>query len=352
MTEQEAETLYKVLRAGRYKLMCEFMDSGELTADCLLKHQGGFTTPMHVAALNIRGDSIKMVQHLLNAGADVNAVDSEGNTPLFHAVMESDPAMVTLMLGAGAQVNVKNHHGMTPLHEAAAYGALDNVKLLLKAGADATAESKEKETPLHGAAMAGNVEIMQLLVAAGADVNAREIDGLSVLGRAAAYQTSANPILYLISQGADVGGGTHSGNKPLHHAAMRGNTDVMNALLDAGADINMPGVGNVTPLCLAVMKEMIPSVQLLLSRGASCCCNGDSGELLFSLVLKMENAQIIQLMQQQFPPFAKIYADYRRTNLLKKVKWLVAALLGVLGAYIAGVQVGRTACWLLRYLGY
>ena len=71
-------------------------------------------------------------------------------------------------LAAGADVNAKDKRGFTPLHMVADIGI---VELLIAEGADAKAESDRGATPLHGAAFSGHAEIAELLIAAGADVN-------------------------------------------------------------------------------------------------------------------------------------------------------------------------------------
>ena len=69
------------------------------------------TTPLHVAAL--RGDR-NAVRHLLDAGADPNAVDEGGCTPLHEALKHPHLQVARMLLAAGAKLDAKNREGVSP----------------------------------------------------------------------------------------------------------------------------------------------------------------------------------------------------------------------------------------------
>lgn len=78
-------------------------------------------TPLHIAAYSRHAG---VVQMLLEAGADPNAVDKHGNGPLWTAVMQArgDNNIVELLLGAGADAGAKNIHGRSPYDMATTLG--------------------------------------------------------------------------------------------------------------------------------------------------------------------------------------------------------------------------------------
>src|SRR4030095_9818505 len=93
---------------------------------------------------------------------------------LHWAVRADDAAIVQLLVQGGANVNAANRHGVTPLSLAALNRSSRIVALLLEAGADPQLKLPEDQTILMTAARAGSSEVLKLLLDAGADVNAKE----------------------------------------------------------------------------------------------------------------------------------------------------------------------------------
>jgi hypothetical protein len=114
---------------------------------------------------------------LVAKGADVRAVNSEGMTPLHYATMRRNTSMMMFLLEKGADVNAKDGKGESPLHKAVLDGFREEARLLIAHGADVRAKNKEGRTVLHEAGYNGDNELFALLVAKGADGDVADGEG-------------------------------------------------------------------------------------------------------------------------------------------------------------------------------
>ena len=129
-------------------------------------------TPLHAA---VSGESLKELDHLIRRGANLNAVDEDGLTPLMCACSwggVKGMKMAIRLINAGADVNfVRVDDEMTALCFAACNSRPEVIQALLDRGAQVEGPPGAEQTPLMLAARENNVEAIKLLVAAGADVN-------------------------------------------------------------------------------------------------------------------------------------------------------------------------------------
>ena len=88
---------------------------------------------------------------------------------------------MALLMEKGADINAADYTGMTPLHVAAMAGRRDEARLLLKHGADLTRRDRFGDTPIHTAAVFGQGGMVKLLLDHGADLDALNNEGNSPL---------------------------------------------------------------------------------------------------------------------------------------------------------------------------
>jgi ankyrin repeat protein len=224
----------------------------------------------------------------LGRGADAKARAADGTTALHWAVFHDDADLVARLIKAGADVNAANDYGSTPLGEAAVTGDAAVIKRLLDAGANASAPGKDGETPLMVVARGGNVEAARLLLDHGADVNAQEAwRGQTALIWAAA-QKQPEMLRLLLKRGANANARStvpewdrqvsaerrrqyrpFGGLTALMYAAREGCAECARALVEGGADPDLPGYRGITPLIMAIDNLNFDTAAYLLDAGAS-----------------------------------------------------------------------------------
>jgi len=134
------------------------------------------STPLHAAAK--AGDATAVKELLSAPGANPDARDARGITPLGTAVGFNRSEVVDALLAGGAAVDGTDGKGNTPLHYAAGYGRVDLVKALLAAGADPSAVNEAGQTPADAARTNGEKKALKMLE--GASAKAAEDKGAFV----------------------------------------------------------------------------------------------------------------------------------------------------------------------------
>ncbi|MEO5925534.1 MAG: ankyrin repeat domain-containing protein [Bryobacteraceae bacterium] len=234
-----------------------------------------------------RGDMVA-VRQLLAQKMDVNAPQVDGTTALHWAANFDDAEVVKALLAAGANAKVTNRYGITPLSQACENGNAQIIEMLLKAGADVNAPHAEGETPLMTASRTGNPAAIKVLLDNGAQINvAEKWRGQTPLMWAAA-EGHTEAVKLLISRGAlfDIHSAVfdftnlrpkagsvgmnfpRGGFTPLLFAVRQGHMDTVKALVDAGADLNIPEPDGTTALVMAIINFHYDIAAYLLDKGA------------------------------------------------------------------------------------
>jgi ankyrin repeat protein len=247
--------------------------------------QPGGMTPLLYAA---RHNHVDVAELLLDAGAELNVKEANGIWPLLMAISNNNMPMAHFLLGQqGVLVNDQDWYGRSPIWEAVNVRnlyvhnstfvnnidrapVLDFIKALITAGADLNVRTKETppvrhhlleitgtlewvdftgQTPFLAAAYAGDVTVMKLLLENGADPNIHTVEGTSPLMAAAGvnwvyaqtYTESPEQLLDAVKMchelGMDINQQNSMGLTALMGAANRGSDNIIQYLVDEGADL-------------------------------------------------------------------------------------------------------------------
>ena len=244
--------LFCAARSGSGECVVLVLKAG---ADPNMRDSSGGTALMYAG-------SIEVVRVLLNAGADLHAVDEYGKDAFSSVTEESCGGgacgaerfeVARSLIEAGVDIEKIDPYGKTRLASAAFGHHADTVEFLLKIGAKPGALDAEGGTPLHSICWQGEYQdedpncacernrdcerIIRLLVQAGVNVNARNSQGGTPLHEAASGDWgNATAIRTLLELGAESDPATGNGVTPLMLAAMSGEVECIHLLLLAGAD--------------------------------------------------------------------------------------------------------------------
>lgn len=249
----------------------------------------------------IRRRNVKMVKLLIEHGADVNAKDAQGDTPLDVAVNYiRNKEIVDLLMSKGAQktkdlkpptepiiseeqllqeirnldvgseeINKKSILDRTRLHWAARYGYQRAVELLFDKGANANVTDDALLTPLHIAVMHSELEIAKIIAEHGADINAKDEIGHTALHYAVmTHSKNVELAELLIDSGAKIDIPGPADETPLHMSVGIGDIHLTHLFLTKGADVNARNKSGATPLHRAAASGRKEIAELLIKKGA------------------------------------------------------------------------------------
>lgn len=281
----------------------------------------GVTSALHRATLLGRADEIEL---LLAHGANLEAVDEQGNTALHLASRGQSDAPSAALIRAGANIEAVSGSGLRPLHLACVRNSESVARLLVAHGADLEARDEEGRTPLHHAVIAGAIAAGRVVLEAGANPNARAQRGhrpldIALMGNSALtvdllrYGAELPPpdrqgytaLHYAAASMWDEGAvraiaeriapnvRSHRNETPLHVAAANGNRNAIRALLESGADPNAVNADGDTPLHLLAGMVLPVTAEILIQGGANVEARDRRGHTV---------RQIVEAIVEDVPP--------------------------------------------------
>ena len=261
----------------------------------------------------VRANDLARLKTLVASPADANARDEQGDAPLLYAAGVGSLEAMKFLLDKGADPNTQNAFGSTALMLSAT--DLAKVRVLVERGANVNLASKQGRTALFIAAMSDHsADIVRYLAAKGADLKAKDAFGNTVLA-AATTGNDLDTIRLVLDGGVDANTTGVTGVTPLLLSAAYGNLAATKMLLGKGArasaispmlsmfPIDDPKSGpialrNFTPLLVTMPHASPELVQTLLDAGADV--NAKDGRnmtaLMFAVATNHQNPAVIQTL--------------------------------------------------------
>ena len=272
--------------------VCEVLiDAG---ADIETKDDMG-RTPLHYAC---KSGELAVVKMLVKAGAEVPVTDNEGFTCLMLASSGSGNIETVRYLVGLPQVDV-NHRSSsfrhTALHLAAQKDA-DMARVLIDSGADLETRESCDLSPLQVAILRRCLRTVEVLLRAGAGVNVADTHGRTCVILAAHGGDTEIVCTLLCMPDVEVDQGDNNGRTALHHAAYKKQADVVQLLIDAGADIEAKDTYRWPPLHKATEGGRLDIVKMLVSAGADVRAPDDNGHTCIFPASRQGHTDIVRYL--------------------------------------------------------
>lgn len=253
-------------------------------------------TLLHVA---IRHNEIDIVKLLVKEGIDVNSRNAYGETPLQLAAEFSEVKTLKFLLKNGAKINEHGFNELTAIHRAVMSSNIENIKFLVKKGADINDVDYQNKTVLH-LANYDNIELVMYLADNVKDINARDELKRTCLHYAAYNSNNINVINYLIEKGANITLTDKDGRTPLIYAIMESENDnkidIVRFLIKNGSDVNSADVINNSPLHYCVGGTNPKILKLLLDNGAKIDSLNIEGQTAFHTALRANDINTAKIL--------------------------------------------------------
>tara|TARA_R110002051_G_scaffold269806_2_gene330093 strand:- start:23208 stop:24728 length:1521 start_codon:yes stop_codon:yes gene_type:complete len=244
-------------------------------------------------------NGLPVYTYLKSLGLEPNIVETSGSTPLhLLASGNKDVAIFELFLNAGADVNQADEEGNTPFLNAAARNELAMVQLLAKNLNDVNATNNSGENALMLASHDNTADVVDFLIEKGANVNAQDAIGNTSAYFLAESYTKRNAdafdakLALLKSKGLKLNAVQGEGNTLYHVAAKKNDLELLKKVSEFNIDVNAKNDEGMTALHIAAMKaENDMLLKFLLAKGADAQSKTDFEETVYDLASENEMLQ-------------------------------------------------------------
>ena len=265
-----------------------------------------FNPPLHIAA---QAADLSEINRLVFKGMPVDIRGQRGVTPLAVAATYDHVNAIDLLLDLGADINAPDAIGLSPLSYAALRGNISATRRLLERRANINHRNLLNETPIVYAVRSGNINMFRTLASMGASLTLTDVRGFTLLYIAIFYPEVKN------------------------------RTAMIEIILDKTANwqpkpeiINRPEpVYGATPLHLAAYKGYTDVIEILLQRGASLTTINKRGEFPIHVAARSDQAGAFLMLRDADPTLLDTRDSKGQTPIESARKWEAQKVLSALG---------------------
>lgn len=260
---------------------------------------GGGNTIMHYAADWGVGDAVPV---LAKHGANIDARNSIGQTPLFFTCHDDNDLVAKTLFKNGAHLDIRDNMGRTALFEAVQCGALSTSETLIDLGSNIDTQDDSGECVLTNAISTGRLDIAKMLLDKNANPNIQDTLGQTPLMKVAnstlRQDTTLAATKLLLQYNANVDLTDSDGNCALHIAARNGTPDLLALLRIAGADPLSRNKASECPFGICISRSDVDSKTLvaILGNGRNTRDSDGNTPLHIAVAKKTDTKNILSLI--------------------------------------------------------
>ncbi|XP_048239007.1 uncharacterized protein LOC124117623 [Haliotis rufescens] len=236
-------------------------------------------TPLMTATVNGKKD---VFDFLVSKGADITLTDDDKNNILHLACEGGNKPLVEYLLPK-MDINCHGKRGWTPVMKGAYSGKKDTFELLLSKRANPSLTGDDNDTLLHAASRGGNIDIVRHVIG-DFDINTRGWKGHTPLMLAVAGGHT-DVVDFLVDHGADVNVVDNDGDGILHLACEKGNLKMVKHVISY-SDINLRDNFGWTPLSMAAVEGKFAVFKYLKGLGADLTLKDRAGDDVYIQALQ------------------------------------------------------------------
>ncbi|XP_067653126.1 ankyrin-3-like [Haliotis asinina] len=243
----------------------------------------------------------ELLELLVEKGANVSLLDVEDNNILHVVCMEGNLEIVKYIYSRKIiDIDSRGGNGTTPLLSAALFGKMDVYCFLMKIGADMSKENDDGENILHMACQGGNVKIVKYILTQNiVDINGNDDNKMTPF-LLAAYHGNSDVLELLVQKGANTLAVNRKRRNSLHLSCTGGHVDAAKCVLNqTSVDINSKDCEEMTPVMLAASHGKSEVFDMLMKKGADLSVIDKNGENILHCACRGGNVEIVNYILMQ-----------------------------------------------------